>query len=203
VSARLRFAEYLFDFQRTQEGHEQLERARELDPLSIQISFLFAAESFCERDFDRAMEQLQKTISMDPGNSLCYDLLGQILWKMNKPTEAFNSFQKSMTLEGVLSEEEISELPKAYYTLGLSGYKRKESELMEKQLAQGKYQSAHMIAHGYATAEADNRKALDWLERAVEERSPWLPELKVDPTWDDLRSQPRFIAVLKKIGLEK
>jgi hypothetical protein len=41
------------------------------------------------------------------------------------------------------------------------------------------------------------------LERAVEERTPWLPELKMDPLWDNVRSDPRFIAVLKKIGLEK
>jgi hypothetical protein len=37
----------------------------------------------------------------------------------------------------------------------------------------------------------------------VEERTPWLPELKMDPAWDGVRSQPRFIALLKKIGLEK
>ena len=203
ATARMWFGEFLFLMARYPEADQELESARKLDPLSLRISFDLAVKFFFMRQFDLAANQLQRTLSMDPGNSLCYYLLGQILWKMNKPTEAFNSFQKSLTLEGVLSEEEIGELRKAYGALGLSGYKRKESELMEKQLAQGKYQSAHMIAHCYATAGADNRKALDWLERAVEERSPWLPELKVDPTWDDLRSQPHFIEVLKKVGLEK
>jgi len=201
--ARMWFGEFLFLMARYPEADQQLESARKLDPLSLRISFDLAVKFFFLRQFDLAANQLQRTLSMDPGNTLCYDLLGQILWKMNKPTEAFNSFQKSMTLEGVLSEQEIGELRKAYDALGLSGYKRKESELMEKQLAQRKYQSAYMIAHTYATARADNGKALDWLERAVEERSPWLPELKVDSTWDDLRSQPRFIAALKKVGLEK
>src|SRR6266568_1050034 len=45
--------------------------------------------------------------------------------------------------------------------------------------------------------------ARDWLERAVDERTPWLPELEIDPMWDALRSQPRFAALLKKMGLEK
>jgi len=49
----------------------------------------------------------------------------------------------------------------------------------------------------------DDSAALDWLERGVEERASWLPELKTDAAWDGLRLQPRFIAVLKKIGLEK
>jgi hypothetical protein len=54
----------------------------------------------------------------------------------------------------------------------------------------------------YAFA-GDDSEALDWLERAVDLRTPWLPELKNDPTCDAVRSQPRFVALLKKIGLEK
>jgi hypothetical protein len=54
----------------------------------------------------------------------------------------------------------------------------------------------------YARA-GDDAEALDWLETAVEERTPWLPELKMDPGWDSVRSQPRFIAIMKRIGLEK
>jgi len=74
--------------------------------------------------------------------------------------------------------------------------------VMQQHLAKGKYQSPLQIALNYALAGA-NSEALDWLEKAVEERTPWLPELKMDPAWDALRSQPRFIALLKKIGLEK
>src|SRR4029077_19309542 len=53
VDARLGFWEYLIDLGRAQDALEQLERAREVDPLSVRVSFLFAAESFAERDFDR------------------------------------------------------------------------------------------------------------------------------------------------------
>jgi adenylate cyclase len=202
VSARLRFLEYLFDFQRTQEGHEQLERTRELDPLSIEISFLFAAESFFARDFDRAVERLQKTISMDPNNALAYQLLAAIFYQKKMPAQAFTAYEKANSLEGVFSDAEMADMRKAYETAGLSAYFRKENELRQKRLAEGKYQSPLKIALNYAFAGADS-EVLDWLERAVEERTPWLPELKIDPMWDAVRSQPRFVALLRKIGLEK
>src|SRR6266498_4123395 len=202
VSARLRFFEYLFDFQRAQEAHEQLERARELDPLSIQIAYYYAAVSWFERDFDRAIEQLQKTISMDPNNALAYQLLSAIFYQKKMPAQAFTAHDKANSLEGVFSDAEMAEMRNAYETAGLSAYFRKENELRQKRLAEGKYQSPLNIALNYAFAD-DDSEALDWLERAVDEHTPWLPELKIDPMWDAVRSQPRFVALLKKIGLEK
>jgi len=202
VTARLRFFEYLFDFQRAQEAHEQLERARELDPLSIQIAYYYAAVSWFKRDFDRAIEQLQKTISMDPNNALAYQLLAAIFYQKKMLAQAFTAHEKANSLEGIFSDAEMAEMKKAYETAGLSAYFRKENELRQKRLAEGKYQSPLNIAMNYAFA-GDDSEALDWLERAVGEHAPWLPELKIDPMWDAVRSQPRFVALLKKIGLEK
>src|SRR5438552_1782326 len=202
VSARLRFFEYLFDFQRTQEAQEQLERARELDPLSIQITYDYAAVSWFERDFDRAIEQLQKTISMDPNNAFAYLTLTPVFYKKKMPAQAFTAHDKANSLEGVFSDAEMAEMRNAYETAGLSAYFRKENELRQKRLAEGKYQSPLIIALNYAFA-GDDSEALDWLERAVDENTPWLPELKIDPMWDAVRSQPRFVALLKKVGLEK
>jgi TolB-like protein/Tfp pilus assembly protein PilF len=201
VDARLGFCEYLFDLGRAQDAHEQLERAKELDPLSVRVSFCFAAESFFERDFDRAAERLQTTISMDPNNAFAYDLLEAVLWRQNTPVEAFEASEKTNALEGIFSQQEMADMRKAYEVSGYSGYLRKENELRQQHLAQGKYESPLIIALTYARAGA-NSEALDWLEKAAEERTPWLPELKIDPAWDGVRSDPRFIAVLKKIGLE-
>src|SRR3989454_2582851 len=202
VSARLRFFEYLFDFQRAQEAHEQLERARELDPLSIQIAYYYAAVSWFERDFDRAIEELQKTISMDPNNAFAYLTLSPVFYKKKMPAQVFTAHEKANSLEGIFSDAEMAEMRKAYETAGLSAYFRKENELRQKRLAEGKYQSSLNIAMNYAFA-GDDSEALDWLERAVDEHTPWLPELNIDPMWDAVRSQPRFVALLKKIGLEK
>ncbi|PYJ48428.1 MAG: hypothetical protein DME87_12955, partial [Verrucomicrobia bacterium] len=146
VSALLRFSEYLFDFQRTQEAHEQLERARELDPLSIQITYDYAAVSWFERDFDRAIEQLQKTISMDPNNAFAYLTLSPVFYKKKMPAQAFTAHEKANSLEGIFSDAEMADMRKAYETAGLSAYFRKENELRQKRLAEGKYQSPLNIA---------------------------------------------------------
>ena len=105
-------------------------------------------------------------------------------------------------LEGSFSAEEMGELRTAYETGGVPAYSRKRNDFRRKRIAEGKYQSPLHIAIDYAVGGFDS-EALDWLEKAVEERTPWLPELKIDLAWDRLRSQPRFIGILKKIGLEK
>jgi adenylate cyclase len=202
ASVRLRFAEYLGDFQRTYEAREQLEQASALDPLSLEINFFFAGQSFFERDFDRAIEQLQKTTSMDPNNAWVYHLLAAVFYQKRMPAEAFAANEKADSLEGIFSDPEMAEMRKAYETARLAAYFRKENELRQRRIAEGKYQSPLNIALNYAMAGADS-EALDCLERAVKERTPWLPELKADPNWDGIRSQPRFVALLKKIGLEK
>jgi TolB-like protein/cytochrome c-type biogenesis protein CcmH/NrfG len=202
VSARLGFWEYLLDFGRLQEASQELERARELDPLSVRISFNVAAQSFAARDFNRATEQLEKTIAMDPNNPLALGLLGAVFYHKKMPAEAFNAAHNGNSLEGRFSAEELAEMRMAYEAAGLPAYLQKTNEFRRKHLAAGTYESPLDIALTYARA-GDDAEALDWLETAVEERTPWLLELKMDPGWDSVRSQPRFIAVLKKIGLEK
>ena len=132
---------------------------------------------------------------------MAYRFLAAIFYQKRMPAEAFAANEKGDTLEGIFSDAEMAEMREAYQTAGLSVYFRKENELRQNRLAEGKYQSPLTIAMSYAFASADS-EALDWLERAVDERTPWLPELNIDPAWDALRSQPRFVALLKKIGLE-
>ena len=201
AGTRLRYFEFLSDLQRGQNIHDQLERARELDPLSIQVSFFLAAESYFARDFDRAIEQLHKTISMDPNNAFAYDLLGAVFHQKKMPPQVFAAHEKANSLEGIFSDAEMAEMRNAYETAGLSAYFRKENELRQERLAQGKYQSPLNIALNYAFA-GDEAESLEWLERAIDERTPWLPELKIDPMWDAVRSQPRFVALMEKIGVE-
>ena len=46
-------------------------------------------------------------------------------------------------------------------------------------------------------------QALEWLEKGLQNRDYYLIHLKEDPQWDDLRSEPRFVKLLEKIGFEE
>ena len=202
ASAHLWFAEFLMAMERFQEAEKELERARELDPLSVRIRFDFAAMFFSKRQFDRALDELQKVIVMDQNNSLAYGLLSAVFGHKKMPDQSFEAAEKANGLEGLFTSEEMAEMRKVYETAGLSAYHQKTNEFLRKHRDNGKYRSPLTIALHYAIAGADS-EALDWLEKAVDERAPWLPELKTDPTWEGLRSHPRFIAIMKKIGLER
>ena len=52
------------------------------------------------------------------------------------------------------------------------------------------------------TALNDKDKAFEWLNKAYEDRAPHLAHIRVDPTWDNLRSDPRYINLLKRMNLE-
>jgi hypothetical protein len=69
-------------------------------------------------------------------------------------------------------------------------------------LSQQRYFPPLDIAMLYASAEKTDH-ALRWLEKACEYRDPGIPFLKVEPRWDDFRTDPRFTTLLKKSGLEK
>jgi Tfp pilus assembly protein PilF len=202
ASAHLWFAEFLMAMERFQEAEKELDRAWELDPLSVRIRFDFAAMFFYKRQFDRAVDELQKAIAMDPNNSLAYGLLSAVFYLKKMPDQSFDASEKANSLEGFFSSEETAEMRKVYETAGLSAYYQKTNEFLRKHLANGKYRSPLTIALQYAIAGSDS-EALDWLEKAAEERTPWLPELKADPTWDSLRSQPRFEAIVQKVFAPK
>jgi hypothetical protein len=72
---------------------------------------------------------------------------------------------------------------------------------MEK-LATSRYVSPYFKAIIYAGLE-DKERAMECLEQALSQRSASLVNLRADPIWDNLRPEPRFAALLRKMGLEK
>jgi adenylate cyclase len=202
ADARLWYAEFLNSLGRFPEAREQLDHAGEFDPLSVRLIVDLATWHWFQGQYDPAVAQLEKAIQMDPTNSLAHHFLAYVFLKMNKLPEAVAAMEKANTFENVFTADENAELRRAYETSGAPAFFRKEAEIEQRWIERGKYRSAGLIALHYAAASA-NEEALNWLERAVQERATWLPELKMEPAYDALRSNPRFVALLRKVGLEK
>jgi len=139
---------------------------------------------------------------MDPDNVVTQHFLGYLLLKMNRPAEAVAHVSRAMDLGGAFSAEQLADLRRTFESEGASAFFRKQAEYAQQLNERGKYRSPLLIAMPYAAA-GDRDAALSWLGKAVDEHTPWLPELKMEPVFDSLRSDPRFAVLLKRVGLEK
>ena len=68
-------------------------------------------------------------------------------------------------------------------------------------MAETRYVPSYHIAAIHARGQ-DDELTLDWLERARQERTNWMVFLNIDPTWDHLRDEPRFRALVLEVGLD-
>ena len=82
------------------------------------------------------------------------------------------------------------------------GGKKKEATKVIYELKQKRrreYLRPYILAEDYASL-GEKKEAMDWLEKAYEERDDWINWIKVDPNLDVLRSEPRFTALLRRVG---
>jgi tetratricopeptide (TPR) repeat protein len=122
--------------------------------------------------------------------------ISSILGKQGKLEAAVESQSKSQTLS---DDPKFAEtLRQAYASAGYNGYLKKQIEHMISTSARGS-EPARSLAQIYATL-GDQDAALRWLERAVEQRDVWL-YLKADPAYDNIRSNPRFQTLVRRMHL--
>jgi TolB-like protein len=190
---------YESDPRRVDEARAQLNAARELDPLSLSLSFWRGAFYYFEGDLEKAAGELVELQSTDPNYTLGIGLLGAVYRQKGMRDEYVDHWLKASSLEGVdLTANEVDELHRMYVARGLKSYEIAYAELL-KERSTKKYVSPVFIAMHYAVA-SENEQALAWLEKAYAERSSWLVELRVDPVWKSLRADSRFQDLIRRIG---
>lgn len=186
---------------RWEEAITEAKRAQELDPLTISTNHSVATAYFWAKRYDQALDQLKKTEELDPNYAEIHDALADVYERKEMYAEAISEREKSLRLLG--DEDTANVLMRIYRK---SGYESAMKSLWEKQLdalmqnAEQAYVCPMFFVFTYAHL---NRKdeAFEWLEKAYQERSIWLVYMKTDPQFDNLRSDPRFTEMMKKIGL--
>jgi serine/threonine protein kinase/tetratricopeptide (TPR) repeat protein len=190
------FAVYLASIGRWEEMRTEIHRAEGLDPLSFQIYRAGARTYFQGREYDRALEQAQKALELEPDFSLAHTWLGLIYAQMGRFPEAVAEAQKGAQLND-------SPLIQAIlgYTYAAAG-KRSEAHKIAEELA-AKRAERYVCPYEIGTIHlglGEKDEAFRWYERAYDERSACIPLLKFDPRLDPIRTDPRYQDLIRRIG---
>jgi eukaryotic-like serine/threonine-protein kinase len=185
---------------RTAEGIPHLRRAIELDPLNMQYNTNLGQALGDARQYDASVEQLKKTLEMDPNYAQAVGQLSREYFLMGKYELWLETWKRSMVLFQRPDELAIAEeVAKVYSRSGLKPALLREIEL-RKELAKHRYVDPTDIAFDYA-ALGDKEQTFAWLDKAAAEKSGGLEVIKVVPAMNAWRSDPRYLDLLKRIGL--
>jgi DNA-binding winged helix-turn-helix (wHTH) protein/TolB-like protein/Tfp pilus assembly protein PilF len=183
---------------RTDEAIVELNKARELDPLSLLISRNHGRAYYYARQYDRAVQIWQETAEMDRTFPAVNNWLTWVYEAEGKYPEAIDTDLKQEELSGV-SADSLKSLRQAYATGGWKAYWQTDLQLHQEQFNDSTGDRYEMVQLYRRLGRND--EAFKWLNKACDERSVWMIWLKVDPALDGLRSDPRFGQLMKRVGL--
>jgi TolB-like protein/Flp pilus assembly protein TadD len=187
-------------FGRSEEALAEMQRALELDPLSPRFNWNSARLFFFLRQYDRAIDQYRKTLELDPNNAAAHEWLGFACEKKGMQKEAIAEWSRALTLSG--EDAQASMLQRNYATSGFGAALRvsaqKKLQRLNERTSRGEYVAAVEFVIAYARMD-DKEQAFVWLAKAVEERNRLALEIKVNPIFDSLRSDPRFDKLVNQI----
>ena len=206
------YGNYLAIRGRSEEGLAEKKKALELEPLSVRLNRNLARAFYWKRDYDRAIEQYQKTLELAPNNAFTHILLGYAFEQKGMQKEAVAEWSKALRLTGdnetalmLTNDGEAAMLLERIFTT--SGFDaairflwQRELEQLKEKTRRGEYVPAMNYALAY-TRLADKEQAFAWLAKAEQERSRLIYDVKLDPIYDSLRDDPRFLDLLRRVGL--
>ncbi|MFC2169932.1 tetratricopeptide repeat protein [Acidobacteriota bacterium] len=182
---------YLMQMARHDEAIKEIMLAKELDPISPRVTTNVGQVFFFARQYDRARETLEKAIIKFPDDLNGHLLLGYAYREISMLDEALAIFQ---------SFNFKYEIALTYAKMG----KRNEAiQLLDDLINKTKQDmvNTYMIACIYFVL-GENDKGFIWLDKAYQKQENYMTFLKVDPYLDNVREDPRFKALLKKMNLE-
>ncbi len=198
------YANYLVAMGRLDEGIAERKLAIQLDPISHRSGMLLGRDYFVAGRYDEAIEQYRRAIEIDSTSPLALGSgqegsfgLGDVYARQGRDDEAFADYLRMARLEGIPADA-LERLREGYATSGLRGYWRSR---LEYELGQGGTGVEALRIASLLARVGDAEQTSRWIERAYEERAMALPFLGVLRVYDDVRSHPRFVGVLEKLGL--
>jgi serine/threonine protein kinase/Tfp pilus assembly protein PilF len=196
ADTHLFYSDFLISMRRSREAMAEIDRALELDPFNFFLQCFFGWHLVYLGRYDEAIAQLRKTLRMEPNSPAAHLGLWGAFHQKRMDEEALAEAEKFFAL---LGDNEVAEaLTRGYAEGGYAGAMRLAAEKLAAR-SNRTYVPAVRIARLYAHA-GEKDQTLKWLEKAYQERESPLVHLNVGWDWDDLRSDPRFQDLLRRMN---
>ncbi|HEY6343797.1 MAG TPA: tetratricopeptide repeat protein [Bryobacteraceae bacterium] len=196
--ARYGYGQYLCNVGRFEECLAETDRAHALDPAYLIIAVDVGCQRYEARRYAEAIAPIQKVLEFNPDFAVARRCLGQVYEANRMYPEAIAELRKAVELSGGAAID-VAALGHAYAVSGQRAEARKQLKKLDELAAQH-YVSSFPRALIYAGL-GEKDRALEWLERAFQERSSGMHKLKVDPRLDPLRGDARFTDLMRRVGL--
>lgn len=193
------YAVYLMAMERPAESLSAIQRALELDPLSLAINTHVGWGFYFSRRYQDGEEQLRKTLELDADFTLAHFVLGQIYTQMGSSNKAIEELEKA----AMLSSRLPAVLSAMGYCYAVGGDKLRARNFIDElaQMSTKRYVSPFDIALIHVGL-GQKDEAFNWLDKGIEDHSSWLIWLKVEPVFDGIRSDSRFPELVRRVRLQ-
>jgi DNA-binding SARP family transcriptional activator/TolB-like protein len=200
ATARHWYGEFLAFMGKHDEAIKQIRKAQELDPLSIPLAIDVGVIFHYARQYDKAIAQFQQLAALDAGRADLYAWLTLLHFENAQPELARQAYQKFKT-RTANNPIDMTNWSLDGHFYALSGNRKMALQEIEKLKTVGpNHHPGWAIAQIMAILN-EKDEAFKWLDVVYENRGGGLISLKTNPFFDNLRSDPRFAKLLKRIGL--
>ena len=198
AAAHVGFAHWLLCRGRTQEALTWTQRGRELDPIAVSGTSIGETLFFARR-YDESIREFRSVLAVQGDNAATLWYLGFSLVAKGQPEDAIPGLEKAVSITN-RSPGVIAVLIGAYARAGRRSDALRLLDELKHRRHKG-YVPAGAFVNAYLGME-DREQAFAWLEYAYQEQSNILQVLKVHPFFDPLRGDPRFVDLVRRVGLD-
>jgi len=193
------YAELLSNQARFDESVRESYKAKELDPLSPMITEALADRLLLAGRNEQAVGEAKSAVELDPSFPDPHMTLAYVYRSQDKFEEAIRELKQAVQLSGN-NPYFLANLGYMYAMSGDSAHARETLRYLQA-MSKGRYTPPYNLAVLYAGL-GEKRAALESLQRAADEHSPWMNYLYADTRFDDLRSDLRFTRLLLAVGFQ-
>jgi Tfp pilus assembly protein PilF len=190
------YSHYLTIVGRRDEAMRQIERAVELDPFNALTLTFYSIDLYCARRYDEAIAQARKALSLQPDSPIA---LGALMLALHETKQHDEMIATAEKYYAGWCPDVGQALERGYAGRDYAGAWRRAAEVEAARHGKGPG-AAWDITQNYLYV-GDTAHALDWLEKAYDDRDPGMPYIGCMPMFDPLRSEPRFQALLRRMNL--